>query len=420
MGPSVNDVLEGRRFPSAEVTKCPYPVYEALREAGPVYQLPTGEYVVSRHADIAELTRHPEIFSSHHSVSPDGWQKAATLADHENPDQVWAIVTSDAPEHTVKRKLAFEMFKPGRLREQESLVRALADELIDRFIERGECEFVSEFAALLPATVILTLFGLPPDHLKRALAWGRYEGFGTRFASRDKQAVARDGILDLGGFLRDRILERVDDPGDDELSLLVQRHIATYGKLQLAALIAEASNLFIGGIITTTHLLSSMMMLFIQHPDQQAKAAASTAALKRAVEEALRLESPVQMGPRLVVQDTELGGVQIPAGAIVLVLWGSANRDPCAFEDPTTFDIERRTVKNHMAFGHGRDFCLGAPLGRMEAVTAFERVFARLENLRFAEGRNDFANQDAVIFRGPQRLYVEFERSSRCCDPVKG
>ena len=407
---SVDQVLEGRRFPSAEVTKCPYPVYHALREAGPVYQLPTGEYVVSHHADIAELTRHPEIFSSHHSVSPDGWQKAATLADHENPEQVWAIVSSDPPDHAVKRKMAFEMFKPGRLREREPMVREFTDELIDRFIDRGECEFVGEFADLLPASVILTLFGLPLDHLQRALAWGRYEGFGTRFASQEHQAAARDGIMDLGGFLRDRILERVDEPGDDDLSLLVQRHVQTHGELRLGELIAEASNLFIGGIITTTHLLSSMMMLFIQHPDQQAKAAQSTSALKRAVEEALRIESPVQMGPRLVVQDTELGGVPIPAGSIVLVLWGSANRDECVFADPDTFDVERQNVKNHMAFGNGPHFCLGAPLGRMEAVTAFERIFARMENLRFAEGRNDFANHEAVIFRGPQKLYIEFDR----------
>jgi cytochrome P450 len=407
----VETALEGRPFPSAAVTRCPYGVYRALQGEGSVYQLPSGEYVVSHHADIAHLTRHPEIFSSNHSVMEDGWMRAATLEDHANPDQVWSIVTSDDPEHAVKRKIAFDMFKPGRLRENEPMVRAVVDELIDTFIDRGECEFVGEFADLLPATVILKLFGLPLDHLPRALAWGRYEGFGTRFASPEHQASAREGIMDLGVFLRDEILKRVDDPGDDDLSNLVQRHMEQHGgDLQLPSLISEASNLFIGGIITTTHLLSSMMMLFIQHPDQQATAASSTSALKRAVEEALRIESPVQMSPRLVVQDTEMGGVQIPAGSIVLVMWGAANRDACVFADSETFDVTRENVKTHMAFGNGPHFCLGAPLGRMEAVTAFERIFARTDNLRFAEGRNDFENQEAVIFRGPQRLYIEFDR----------
>ena len=105
------------------------------------------------------------------------------------------------------------------------------------------------------------------------------------------------------------------------------------------------------------------------------------------------------------------GGVQIPAGSIVLVLWGSANRDECVFSDADSFDVERENVKNHMAFGNGIHFCMGAPLGRMEATIAFERLFARMTNLRFAEDRNEFRNQDAVIFRGPERLFIEFDKA---------
>jgi cytochrome P450 len=404
------DLLQDKRFPSAEVTQCPFPVYSAFRRESPAYQLPSGEYVVSRHADILEITRKPEVFSSNHSVFEDGWMRAGTVEDHENPDYPWAIVSSDPPRHTVKRKLAFEMFKPGRLRGREPMVRDFADQLIDRFIDNGACEFSSEFASLLPAQVILTLFGLPLEHLDRALTWSRYEGFGTRFASKQHQAAARDGILDLGGFLADEIQRRLDEPTDDDLSLLVERHReAAGGQLNLPEIIADGTNLFIGGIITTTHLLSTMMMLFIQHPDQQALARESTSNLKRAVEESLRIDSPVQMGPRLVLQDTELGGVPIPAGSILLLLWGSANRDECVFSEPETFDITRQNVKNHVAFGNGHHFCMGAPLGRMEAQIAFEQIFARMDNLRFGEG-NDFRNQEAVIFRGPEKLYIEFDK----------
>jgi cytochrome P450 len=258
--------------------------------------------------------------------------------------------------------------------------------------------------------VILTLFGLPLEYLDRALTWGRYEGFGTRFASPELQQNARDGIVDLGLFIRDRILERAENPGDDDLSVHVQRHMEHRGKLDLPNLIAETSNLFIGGIITTTHLLSSMMKLFIDNPEQQAKARSNPSLLKKSVEESLRIESPVQLGPRLVLEDTEVGGVQIPAGSIVLVVWGSANRDESIFECPAQFDIERPNSKDHMAFGNGPHFCMGAPLGRMEAMIAFERIFARMENLRFAEGKNDFKNHWAVIFRGPQELHIEFDK----------
>jgi cytochrome P450 len=403
--------LEGKTFPSAEVTQCPYPVYRALQAESPVYQLPSGEYVISRHADIVRITRDTDSLSNHHSVMDDGWMRAATLEDHRSRDRVWAIVSSDPPEHTVKRKLAFEMFKPGRLREREPTVRQFSDELIDGFIERGECEWVAEFADLLPARVILTLFGLPLEHVPRALTWGRYEGFGTRFAARERQAAARDGMLDLSEFLRAQILEREESPGDDDLSIFIQRHREQYGELRMAELITDAANLFIGGIITTTHLLSSMMMLFVQHPEQQAKAASDRSALKRAVEECLRIESPVQMGVRLAIKDLEIDDVEIPAGSILLLMWGAANRDECAFADPERFDVERPNVKNHVAFGNGPHFCMGAPLGRMEAVVAFEQVFARMKNLRFAPDRNDFRNHEAVIFRGPERMFIEFDRA---------
>jgi cytochrome P450 len=398
-------------FPSAEATQCPYPLYSTLQEQGPVYLLDTGEYVLTRHADIFHATRHPEIFSSRHTVSEDGWMRASTLADLERTDYPWAIVSSDPPKHTEKRKLAFEMFKPGRLRTREPMVREFTDGLIDRFIGRGECEYVGEFADLLPAQVILTLFGLPLDHLERAIGWGRYEGFGTRFASQEKQAGARDGINDLGMFLRELVLERLDTPMDDDLSVFVQRHKEHYGEVDLPNLISDVSNLFIGGIITTTHLLSSMMMLFIQHPDQQEIARKGGAHLKRAIEEVLRYESPVQMGPRLVVEDTEVAGVAIPKGSIVLLVWGAANRDACVFADGNTFDVERQNVKDHMAFGNGTHFCMGAPLGRMEVMIAFEQIFERMSNLRFAEGKNDFANHHAVIFRGPKELYIEFDKA---------
>jgi cytochrome P450 len=410
--PHAASTLTDTPFPSADTTKCPYPFYEALHEQAPIHRLPTGEYVLSRHADIFHVTRHPEIFSSRHTVNEDGWMRASQLTDLEREDIPWAIVSSDPPKHTEKRKLAFEMFKPGRLRTRDPMVRQYTDELIDRFIDRGECEFVGEFADLLPAQVILTLFGLPLDHLERAIGWGRYEGFGTRFASQEKQAGAREGINDLGAFLRALVLERLETPTDDDLSVFVQRHKEHYGDVDMPGLISDVSNLFIGGIITTTHLLSSMMMLFIQHPDQQAIARQGGTALKRAIEEALRYESPVQFGPRLVTEDTEIDGVAIPKGSIVLLVWGAANRDKCVFPDADKFDVERPNAKDHMAFGNGTHFCMGAPLGRMEVMIAFEQIFARMSNLRFAEGKNDFENHHAVIFRGPTKLHIEFDKSA--------
>ncbi len=401
-------VIAETPFPSAETMQCPYPLYTAL-QAGPPGRLPTGEFAVSRREDILEVTRRPEVFSNHHSAYDNGWMRAATLVDHVNPDYSWGIATSDPPDHTWKRRVAFEMFKPGPLRRQEPMIRGFVDELIDQFIDRGECEFVKEFANKLTASVILTLFGLPLDYLERAIAWGRYEGFGTRWAAPENQKAARDAIVDLGLFIRERTMERVESPGDDEFSLHVQRHLERRGSLDMGNLVADATVLFIGGIITSAHLMSSMMKLFIENGEQMERARASRPALKKAVEEGLRVESPTQIIPRLAVEDSEVAGVPIPAGSILLLLYGAANRDQSVFECPEQFDVDRENVRDHVAFGHGIHFCIGAPLARLEAMIAFERIFARMGNLRFAEGKNDFANQWTPIFRGLHELHIEFD-----------
>jgi cytochrome P450 len=399
-------------FPSAEATSCPFPLYEQLRERDPVHQLPTGEFVVTRHDLIVEAARNPEVFSSRHSVqAPDG-MRIATAEDRRDPDRVWPIVGSDGDQHTTKRRLAFEMFKPVRLREQEGMVRGHADDLIDGFIDDGHCEFVHQFADQLPARVILTLFGLPLDGVDRARTWGRYEGMGTRFAAPERRKAANDAISDLGAYLAELVRDRVDSPGDDELSRHVQRHMEHHGKLEFPALVAEASNLFIGGIITTTHLISSLMMLFLRNPEQQQAARSDPGALKSAIEETLRLESPVQWSPRVTVEDTELGGVAIPKDSIVLLAWAAGNRDDCVFADPDRFDAGRENVKEHLGFGNGSHFCLGAPLGRMEARVAFEQIFARMANIRFGPSGDEAHNLESVMFRGPERLEVEFDAVS--------
>ncbi len=396
-------------FPAAETMQCPFPYYAALR-TGPPHRLPSGDFVISRRADILEITRNPEVFSNHHSYFDEGWLRPGTIERHRNPHGTWGLAVADRPDHTWKRKISFEMFKPGRLRRQEPMVTGIVDELIDGFIGRGECEFIGEFANRLTASVILTLFGLDRvEYLDRAMAWGRYEGFGTRWAAPENQAAARDAIVDLGAFIRERVYERVETPGEDELSLHVHRHIALRGELDIDNLVADATTLFVGGIITSAHLMGSMMKLFIQHPDQQAKARTDRSSLRRGIEESLRIESPTQIIPRLAVRDAEVSGVSIPAGSQVLLLFGAANRDESVFDCPENFDVERPNIKDHVAFGNGMHFCIGAPLARLEALVAYERIFARMHNLRFADGHDDPANDWTPIFRGPSEVHIEFD-----------
>lgn len=401
--------LLSQPFPSTEAMGCPFPHYERLRSEAPVYKSPgRKEYIVSRHEDVFHVARHPELFSSRHSVFEDGRMRVATIAD-VGPDKPASIVMSDPPQHTPKRKLAFQMFKPGKLRGYEGMVRGHADELIDAFAERGECEFVNAFANKLPVMVILTLFGLPVSDVDRAIAWGRYEGAGTRFAPKARQEEAQRSIASLGAYLAEELSKRYEHPQDDEISRWVQAHAERDGKLDLANVVPDATNLMVGGIFTTTHMLSSMMLLLLRNPDQLERVRADHELLPRVVEETLRHDSPVQWSPRLVLEDTEIGGVPVEQGAIVICVWGSANYDEDVFADAERFDPERENIKDHMAFGLGTHFCLGAPLARLEGRVAFEQLLTRLPGLRLAAGAEDPPNVDSPLFRGPAEVRIEFD-----------
>lgn len=410
-GDAQRQSLDAIDFPSAEAMKCPFPLYARFREDAPVYKLPgRNEYVISRYDDIFAVTMNPEAFSNHSSIFENGYMRSGTLEDHVNPDIAWGIGNSDPPQHTWKRKLAFEMFKPGVLRQYETMIREHVDSLIDRFIDDGEVEFVSQFAARLPAMVILTIFGLPLAHVDRAIRWSAFDGMGTRYNSQDIQDKAREALVDLGDYLRDLVVERAGNPGQDALSTHLRKHVEIRGRLDVPHIVAEAAMLLAGGIITTNHLIASMMKLLIDNPGEMTRVRHDNALLRRAVEETLRVESPVQFGLRLALRDTQVGDTTIPAGAICLLLWGSANRDPERFEAPGDFLIDRKNAKANMAFGNGPHFCLGAPLARMEAQIAFERLLQRLPDIRYAPGRNDFALQPTVTFRAPKQLFLEFDR----------
>jgi cytochrome P450 len=306
-------VLARTVFPSADVNQCPFSYYQALRDEAPIYRLPhREEYVVSAHEDIYYITRHPELFSNRHSIiERNGWVRAATQADRE-ADYPCGIVNSDPPAHTWKRRLAFEMFKPGRLREREAMIRAHVTAQIDRFIGRGEVEFVEEFAAPVPSRVVLSLFGLPQKHLEKTLEWSAYDGMGSRFNAPEVQAAAAASILSVSNFMRELVRSRIDAPGDDDLSFHIQRHIAHEGTLDLDSLVAETAQLFLGGTQTTKRLMTSLMMLLVQNPEQMARVRNDETLLNAAIEEALRLESPVQFSLRICVEGTEIRGSRYP------------------------------------------------------------------------------------------------------------
>ena len=198
-------------------------------------------------------------------------------------------------------------------------------------------------------------------------------------------------------------------PLDDMMSDMV-RPAEGEDPMTMRELLDMMSQLLNGGNQTTTSSLAMGLKLLIDHPDQMARLRQDPTLIGNFVEEVLRLETPVQALFRLVTQDTHLGGVDIPEGSVVVLLYGSANRDESKFEDVAEFDIERRNAGAHMAFGAGAHFCPGAMLARQEMASAFRAIIARMDDIQYAQGQDSFHYPPSLIHRGLERLELTFEK----------
>ena len=349
-------------FPSPAVSQCPYPFYEALRRDAPVFKHPArNEYLIARRQDIIFVLQHPEIFSNELARADGDLQRGAGqwLDPADVPEGEEEIVTpnsmaaSDPPEHTLKRRVAAILVHRERLNRMEPRIEELANELIDAFIDDGECEIRSQFADPLALAVICELGGFPRDDTETFLGWARLgTGHGRRYQSAEERAEADRTMGEQAEYMKDLVLARYEEPGDDALSEIIRAHVKRDGCLNVPYLTSEANLVLTAGNETTSRLLANVVLLLLQNPDQLQRLRDDRSLVRGAIEEALRFEAPTQWTSRLVLQDTEIAGVAIPAGAFIVNLYGSANRDETVWEEPERFDVGRQNVhRYHLGFG---------------------------------------------------------------------
>lgn len=404
--------LTGIAYPSPELVECPYAFYRTLRDEAPVHRLPNGDFVVSRWEDVVYVDRHPELFSNFIGPVNPGLAQAYGVQEGDGALSPWPLPFTDPPEHRLKRALLLPMVSRDRLREYEPMIREIADRLIDGFVDDGACEFRVAFADELPPLVMLRIFDLPRADEPMVRAWmTASQGQGYRHATEAEKARHRQALAEARAYFEALILERFERPGRDFLSEYVRSKHERDGSLDLYYLVAEVVTVYQAAYHNTIYNLTSTMQLLLENPDQMAKVLADTELIRNAVDEALRAESPVQWLQRIVVEDTDLHGVRLPKGSVVLVMYGAANRDERTFPEPERFDVERaNVVKQQLGFGHGIHMCLGAPLARLEGQVAFEQLLSRLENIRLAAGKNDFTHTSSVNHRSLKALHIEFEK----------
>lgn len=409
----MSTTLRDFEYPSEAVFECPYPFFRALHEEAPVYQVPgRNDFIVSRYDDVLWVTRHPEIFSNRR----DGWSHHAAPRVAEvlsqgcpfEPDMAY----SDPPQNADYRSVASKVLSAARLKAAAPTIQRIVNELIDGFVDRGECELMEEFAIPLPSAVISHLLGLSMASIDDYRHWtNEYSELASGLLSEDRAVEAARSVVALHKALMAEFEERIVRPREDGLSEMATSPKSNGERFTVPELVSMTITVILGGHSTTAHTTGNAMRLLLQHPDQLARVLENYDLIPRAIEEALRMESPAQWLQRIVKADTEVGGVPVPQGARVLVYYSAANRDESQFPDAEVFDIDRDNTNTHVAFGYGVHRCLGAPLARLELRIAFEALFDRLKNLRFKPGANDFRHLPHPLFRSPRHLWLAFDNA---------
>ena len=414
-------------FLDAEVQDCPYEAYQALREQAPVYRDPhTGQYLVTRFEDLRRVLTDQEHFGNtgrpetEIAPPPEPSERERRLLQLYEEMNGWlpegTIYQREGENHRQLRSMFDKAFRPGRIRQLDPFVEATANRLFDAFAEEGACEWVGQFAVPLPLIVIAHQLGMPEEDIgiikKTTDAWVRRSS-GTLSEEEEREALAIE--IDLQHYLKEVFDRLRAEPNDTVFSDLVNTEIPEWGRtLTDGELQAEMMiSMFIGGSETSTNAMAEGVRILIEQPDVWAKLKSDPDTyLRTFVEEVLRLEAPVQALSRTALKDVEMHGVTIPAGAAIATRYGAANRDERRFERPDEVDLDRAHPMAHLTFGAGIHHCLGAPLARRELYFGFKTLTERADELRFAEGKNDFRHHPHLFLRALKELHVEFTLAS--------
>ncbi|MBI3246390.1 MAG: cytochrome P450 [Deltaproteobacteria bacterium] len=387
---------------SPEAIENPYPYYAYLREHAPVYWIaPLQAWALSRYADVDFALRNPQIFSSSEFTTQ-------TLGElNPTPEVPW-ILDMNPPDHTRLRKLANKGFLPRLIRALEPRVQEITRQLIASLRSQTEGDLVSMLSGPLPTTVIAEMLGVEAERLDDFKQWSDDVVLGT---SRPTDEAVRDRVRKSGAALRgyfERLIERRrTDPGEDVITALVRAE-EERDILSASEILGLAVLLLVAGNETTTNLIGNAVRNLLSHPAELAKVRADRTLVPSLVEEILRYDSPVQLLPRVTTREVELEGGKIPAGATVFLLLGSANRDERKFPEPDRFDVARNP-QDHVAFGYGIHYCLGAPLARLEGRIALDSLL--FDCPPFTCTREHLPQIASVIVRGVQTLPLRFGAS---------
>jgi cytochrome P450 len=394
----------------------PYPLYWELRKT-PVVREADGTYVVSRYRDIVALLHDPRVSSR--TVGLQG------------------LISQDPPEHDRMRRILMRHYgppeTPGRIDGMQGSLLDIVTSLIDRLVGKNEVDLVDDFAYPLPVTAICRLLGVPLEDEPRFQVWANaiVEGIGAQGNAEAAHRNRDDAFAEMGRYFGTLADAHREVPGEDLLSALVTDD-RTWEGMSRTELLSNASLLLVAGHETTVNLITNGMLTLLRHPSMLDRVRQEPGFVIHTVEELLRYEPPVHFLVREALDDIDIAGTAMPAGAIITLALAAGSRDPDHVRDPDRFEPDRHDLERadrparsggmrlllegqHMGFGGGVHFCFGAPLARLETQFALTELARRLENPRLLVDPPPY--RPNPVLRGPRHLPIGFDRVRPAREP---
>ena len=387
----------------------PYALYHKLRALDPVYwDERANSWVLTRYADVAAALRDPR-YTVKGFMSDTNWIPDDMRPVLEPPLRAVSrqMLFQDPPDHTRLRGLVAKAFTPRMIDSLRPVIQRVTNELLNQAEAKGRMEVIQDFAFPLPAIIIATMLGVPPEDREQFSRWSSF--FGRLLDGGDfslegiYEAVSE--VSDFLDYFRSIIRARRTAPKDDLMQAMINAE-EQGDALSEEELLGNCILLLAAGHGTTTHLIGNGTLALLRNPDQLRLLQEQPTLISSAVAELLRYDSPVQLTSRRAKETLQIGDKQVSAGQEVIMVLGAANHDPAQFADPDRL-VLARPENRHLSFGLGIHFCLGAPLARVEGEIAFSTLFKRFQHLRLETGTPDW--MPSLVFRGLQQLPVTFE-----------